>query len=245
MWDYLQDSTVAAGADESEAGSPVLRADLEFALEQLPATGRLIDLGCGPGRAAIPFARRGWSVVGVDLSESMLAACGRNAEAAGVSIERLRANIVDLDCIESESFDAAICLFSTLGMVAGARNRRRVMEHAARLLRPGGTLILHGHNRGQHWRTAGGRRWLCRDLVRRMARSEEAGDWSMAHAPGRVGWTMHLFARRELTALATDAGLRITGVRPIGFGPTGSLSYPRWLPAWRAHGFLVAARRPD
>lgn len=243
VWDYLHDSTVAAGADESEPDSPVLGADLEFAFEQLPASGRMIDLGCGPGRAAIPFARRGWSVVGIDLSESMLAACGRNAGAAGVDVQRLQANIVELNCLRAETFDAALCLFSTLGMIAGAANRLQVLQNAARVLSPGGTLIVHGHNRRQHWRTSAGRRWLSRDFVRRLAGKENAGDWEMEHAPGRIGWTMHLFTRREMMRLLTTAGFHVTAVRPIGFGPRGEMSQSWWLPGWRAHGFLIAARR--
>lgn len=244
MWDYLHDSTVAAGGDESETSSPVLAADLAFAFGQLPPTGRLIDLGCGPGRAAIRFALRGWSVVAVDLSEGMLETCGRNAASAGVQVERLRANIVELDSVRSASFDAALCLFSTLGMVQGRANRLCVVRHAARLLRPGGTLILHGHNRGQHWRTAAGWRWTAHDCFRRLARRDDAGDWPMEHAPGRPGWTMHLFSRRELANLAVNAGLHPVAFQPIGFGPNGALRAPWWLPSRRAHGFLVAARKP-
>ena len=37
--------------------------------------GKLLDLGCGTGNHAIPLARRGYEVTGVDLSEDMLISC--------------------------------------------------------------------------------------------------------------------------------------------------------------------------
>src|SRR5206468_469838 len=78
------------------------------------------------------------------------------AVAAGVSVERVRANIVELDCFRDASFDYAACLFSTLGMVAGADNRRRAVAHVRRVLKPGGVFVLHVHNwRFNAWDGAG------------------------------------------------------------------------------------------
>ena len=48
-----------------------------------------------------------------------------------------RANLVELDGVRDKSLDGAICLFSTLGMIRGRKNRRRVLDHAQRILRPG------------------------------------------------------------------------------------------------------------
>ena len=49
--------------------------------------GDALDLGCGPGRHAIPLARRGFRVTAVDLSEFHLAKARERAGAANVSIE--------------------------------------------------------------------------------------------------------------------------------------------------------------
>lgn len=49
------------------------------------APRRALDFGCGVGRVAIPLARRAKEVVGVDVSESMLAEARHNCEARGVS----------------------------------------------------------------------------------------------------------------------------------------------------------------
>src|SRR5207248_11448713 len=72
LWDYLHDPAVARGYDAALAGSALLRADQDFVGRHCPRPGRLIDLGCGTGRLLLPFARRGFWVLGVDLSAEML-----------------------------------------------------------------------------------------------------------------------------------------------------------------------------
>ena len=49
---------------------------MAFAEEELKRSigGRVIDIGCGAGRNALPLARLGWNVVGTDLSWPMLCA---------------------------------------------------------------------------------------------------------------------------------------------------------------------------
>src|SRR5436309_1278879 len=96
LWDYLHDPAVAQGYDDRLAGTPLLEVDLRFAERHFPTPGRLLDLGCGTGRLLVPFARRGFSVVGVDLSEEMLRAAAAKAAAAGVTVGLVKANLVEL-----------------------------------------------------------------------------------------------------------------------------------------------------
>jgi SAM-dependent methyltransferase len=244
VWDYLHDSTLAQGYDESLAGTPLLQLDQQFVQRHCPTVGRVVDLGCGTGRVAIPLALRGHRVVAVDLSADMLRVAGKKAESARVTVRRLRANIVDLDCLRDGAFDYALCLFATLGMVATADTRRRVMGHARRLLRPGGVFLLHVHSRWHHLRTRLGRRWLATDLWRSVRGRPEAGDWRMAHHDGQTGWTMHLFTGREVGALLRSVGFEILEVWPVGVTTNGRMRWPGLFGGLRAYGFLVAAQRP-
>src|SRR5262245_36090994 len=107
LWDYLHDPHVARGYDASLAHSSLFEVDQEFALRHFDRPGRLIDLGCGTGRLLVSFARRGYWVVGVDLSEEMLRVAGEKAAAAGVAVHRLKMNLVELDALRDESFDYA------------------------------------------------------------------------------------------------------------------------------------------
>src|SRR5262249_5656936 len=126
LWDYLHDPAIARTYDGSLADSRLVRVDQQFAERHFAHPGRLIDLGCGTGRLLLPFARRGFWVLGVDLSEEMLTVAGAKSAATGISVQLLKANLVELDALRDGAFDYAACLFSTLGMVAGAAERRRV-----------------------------------------------------------------------------------------------------------------------
>jgi len=243
VWDYLHNADLARRYDRSLAGTPLLETDQPFVREYCRTPGRVLDLGCGTGRVAIALAALGHRVTAVDLSEEMLRVAGAKATAAGVRLDRLRANIVTLDAIADGAFDAVLCLFATLGMVSGAANRLLVVEHAYRLLRPRGVFLLHVHNRWHHLGTRRGRSWLVRDLLGRARGATDAGDWPMEHHDRQTGWPMHLFGGREMGRLLRAVGFRTEEVRPVGAGPDGRLSCPWLLGSLRAYGFLIAARR--
>jgi SAM-dependent methyltransferase len=227
LWDYLHSGEMAAGYDAQMAASPLAAADARYCEEWFPEPGRLIDLGCGTGRLAVHFARKGYDCVGVDLSDAMLAVAAANAAAAGVRVGWAKANLVELGGVPDESFDYAACLFGTLGMVRGADHRLIAAGHAYRVLRPGGRLVLHAHNR-----------WF-----RRLGRARfRTGDLTMPQAYAGAPLTLHHFSRREAVGLIETAGFRVLDVRPVG--EAGRLPAAWWLPAVRAYGYLLAGERP-
>jgi ubiquinone/menaquinone biosynthesis C-methylase UbiE len=71
-------------------------------------TLKILDVGCGTGRHSIELSRRGYSVMGVDLSESLLARAREKAGQANLRIDFFRNDARDLP-FENE-FDAAIML---------------------------------------------------------------------------------------------------------------------------------------
>ena len=244
LWDYLHDADIARSYDETLANSPLITVDQAFTERHFERPGRLIDLGCGTGRLLVSFARRGYWVLGVDLSEEMLKAAGAKAEQAGVTVHRLKANLVELDGVRDQSFDYAACLFSTLGMVRGDVERQRVLKHVYRVLKPGGRLVLHVHNRWFNLWDPEGRRWLLWDFVQSVRRGRQAGDRLMPVHRGIAGLTLHLFTRREVSRRLRRTGFRIVEVQPVSSGPDGRLSLPRFFGWLRAYGYLIAAERP-
>ena len=157
---------------------------MAFCERWFPTPGRLIDLGCGTGRLCVHFARKGYGCVGVDLSPTMLSKAKANADAVGVSVDWTEANLVDLDGVPDGGFDYAACLFSTLGMVRDAENRGAALRSFRRVLRPGGRLVLHAHNRwyrGLGWKRLAGQAW------RTVRGTADAGDVTMPQAYGGAG----------------------------------------------------------
>ncbi|WP_245435803.1 class I SAM-dependent methyltransferase [Mesorhizobium tamadayense] len=103
---------------------------------------QLLDVGCGTGTQAISAWRRvqpGGSVVGVDISEKMLAAARRKASQAGLDIAFHHADAAALP-FEDGRFDV-VTFTTVLHMVPEAR-RSLCLREAARILPPGGRLLL-------------------------------------------------------------------------------------------------------
>ena len=76
LWDYLHSLEMVAGYDAQTAASPLAAADVRYCEAWFPTPGRLIGLGCGTGRLAIHFARKGYACTGVGV-DSPTSASGR------------------------------------------------------------------------------------------------------------------------------------------------------------------------
>lgn len=245
LWDYLHDPAIARGYDDYLAGSPLADVDRRFCERHFPRPGRLLDLGCGSGRLLLPFAGRGYWPLGVDLSEEMLRVGGDKAAAAGVTVHRLKANLVELGCLDDATFDYAACLFSTLGMIAGATERRRFLGHVFRVLRAGGVFVVHVHNRWFNLWNRAGRRWLLRDTLHAWFGARDAGDYVMPTHLAIAGLTLHLYGRREVVRLLRQSGFQVRQVMPLSLRPDGRLPAPWLFGRLRAFGYLVAANKPE
>jgi SAM-dependent methyltransferase len=243
LWQHVHDANLARTYDQSLRDCPLLEVDAGFVHEHCSRPGRLIDLGCGTGRVLIPMAEHGHEVLGVDLSQEMLRITAEKAQAAAATVFLLRANLVQLDGLAEGSFDYALCLFSTLGMIRGHGQRQRVLAHAHRLLRPGGKLMLHVHNRWFNCWNPQGRKWLVADGFRSLRRSATAGDRDMPAHDRQGRLTLHLFTRREILRLLRRVGFRIAEVRPVSLAAEAHLRWPWWFGWLRTYGYLIAARK--
>lgn len=106
-----------------------------------PGPGRLLDAGCGSGEFVLYAARRGYAAVGVSYDER-LNAIGRRRAAllhlAGAHFITADLRRLDEWAGDIGAFDVILCL-ETLEHIA---NDQRLLAGLARLLRPGGRLLL-------------------------------------------------------------------------------------------------------
>lgn len=113
--------------------------------ENCPAATTLLDVACGTG-AHLAELRQWYSVEGIDLSPGMLEVA--SARLAGIPLHLADMRTLDL----GRTFDAVICLFSSIGyMVEPDELRSTVARLAAHVKRPG-VLILDGWVRPDAWR---------------------------------------------------------------------------------------------
>lgn len=116
---------------------------VDFIVKTLALTGeeRILDLACGFGRHSLSLARRGFSVVGVDLTEELIEDAVRSAKASGLSVEFIHADILDLR-YQSE-FDVVLNLADgALGCFDNDEENLRFFDVIARALKPGGKHFM-------------------------------------------------------------------------------------------------------
>ena len=102
----------------------------------------LLDLACGTGRMTVELARRGYSMVGVDLSPEMLARASDAAEAAGVRDDLL---LLCQDMCDFELYgtvEAAVCCLDSLNHLTDTKKLRRCFELLHNYIAPEGLFVF-------------------------------------------------------------------------------------------------------
>src|SRR4051812_45549839 len=75
----------------------------------------VLDLGCGDGTTAIPAAKRGANVLGVDIASNLVAAGKKRAEAEGLTnIDFQEGDAAGLHELNAESFDFVVSIFGAM-----------------------------------------------------------------------------------------------------------------------------------
>jgi SAM-dependent methyltransferase len=116
------------------------RMDNVFALLPPVSGRRVLDLGCGMGTFAIETARRGAAAVGIDLAAAALPEAAGLARAESVAAPFVRADAATLPFAD-RSFDVALAADFTEHL--DDRTLDRVAAELARVVRPGGTLVVY------------------------------------------------------------------------------------------------------
>ncbi|MEU6380130.1 class I SAM-dependent methyltransferase [Streptomyces sp. NPDC046909] len=111
-------------------------------LHPAPTEGTL-EFGVGTGRVAIPLAHRTGHVIGLDSSPEMLALLA--ADPAAADVTGVHADIRGYTGDRTFGLVYAVC--GVLSMQLTAEDQRRVVRTAARLLAPGGRLVIETGNR--------------------------------------------------------------------------------------------------
>lgn len=241
LWEYAHSAEIAEDYDGYFSENSLFRFDLEVLNRHLAEPGVLVDLGCGPGRLLIPFARRGFHCIGIDLSADMLRLARHRAEAEGLAVRTVQANLVELDRVDElreNCADYCICMFSTIAMIDGHENRQRVLAEARRLLKPGGRFAVHVHNVWNLLFDPQARKWLMRNWLRARLGRCEFGD-RVATYRGIPRMLLHFYSGRELRRCLRQEGFRIVEWIPLAAQRCEPLGHRWFLGGLRANGWIV------
>jgi SAM-dependent methyltransferase len=100
---------------------------------------KVLDLGCGDGTTALPEARRGADVLGVDIASNLVAAGNRRAAEAGLSNCRFQeGDASNLDGIADDRFDLVVSMFGAMF----APRPMDVAREMVRVTKPGGRIVM-------------------------------------------------------------------------------------------------------
>jgi SAM-dependent methyltransferase len=122
---------------------------MTFAEEELwrAGTARVLDLGCGAGRNALPLGRLGWTVIGTDLSWPMLSAAATRARTDRLD-GRLYLTLAPMERIPARdgSFDLVVA-HGIWHLARSAEQFRLALDEAARVAAPRASLFVFTFSR--------------------------------------------------------------------------------------------------
>ena len=131
LWEKGDFTRIAAGMRES---AEVLAADLGIA----PGM-KVLDLGCGDGTTALPAARLGADVLGVDIAINLVEAGNRRVQAEGLANCRFQeGDASNLEDLSDDSFDLTVTIFGAMF----APRPFDVAKEMVRVTRPGGRIVM-------------------------------------------------------------------------------------------------------
>jgi glycine/sarcosine N-methyltransferase len=107
---------------------------------------RVLDAACGTGMHAVAFALQGRTAAGADISPVMIAQAQANARRAGVDVQWKVAGFGGLSRLFEQPFDAVTCLGNSLPHIPDDEALASALSDFARLLRPGGLLVIQDRN---------------------------------------------------------------------------------------------------
>jgi len=208
----------------------------------------VLDLACGTGRMGFTLARRGYRVVGADLSFPMVQVAASRAESSALGVEVCVQDACALGF--RRQFDLVVCLYDSLNYILDADGLQRCFRSVASCLCPGGVFIFDlnteralkknlftQNNLGKSarltydWRSSYDRRTkVCTVDMRFVWRDGECErEFREVHRQRAHG-------TREVKATLAAAGLDVVGVYD-------ALGFKR--PTWRSTRAYYVARLPS
>lgn len=100
---------------------------------------KVLDLGCGDGTTALPAAKRGADVLGVDIARNLVEAGNQRAQEQGLENLRFQeGDATDLAGLQDKTFDLVVSIFGAMF----APKPFDVAKEMVRVTRPGGRIIM-------------------------------------------------------------------------------------------------------
>jgi SAM-dependent methyltransferase len=223
-----------------------VKREVNFIEESLgvAAGGVVLDLGCGAGYHAVELARRGYGVVGYDLSLFQLALAAEVAQESGQKLNLLQGDMREMAF--EEMFDGVFSWNTSFGYFEEEKNFA-VAQRVFRALRPGGMFLLDVVNRDFAIQQSPSQTWFEGDAC--VCMDDMSVDFitsrlkvkrSLILDDGRTResvYSIRLYSLHELGKLLHDVGFRVT--EASGHPATPGVFFGAYSPR-----IIILAQRP-
>lgn len=186
----------------------------------LPPESHILEVGCGAGRTTVALAQRRYRVEAVDSVSAMIDLTRQLTVRAGVA-HRVRTSVGDVQ--QLAFLDNRFRAVLALGVMPYLDSLHKPLQEMARVLHPGGYLIVNVDNR---WRlnhvldprcfpALASTRWKIRDLL----------VWFSLRKSAPPKPRLHMHSLQEFDGLVSSAGLEKLEGMTLGFGPFSFFGY--------------------
>ena len=131
--------------EEMRGWNPALKAWERDVIGYFPAGARLLDIGCGLGREAFPLADMGYDVVGIDISQEVVAQVRELSAEKGYDIPFMAYDGKKLP-FPDDSFDVVLIWAQTFGLLYGEAFKRDYLAECRRVLKTDGLFSFSAHD---------------------------------------------------------------------------------------------------
>jgi len=141
---YFQPQNIQAWAEDTLVDSGLSSQELNL-LQEIPIrSGNLLMLGIGGGREAIPLAKMGYQVTGIDFIKELATLAEQNANKRGVQVECLCQEISHLN-VPEESFDIVWLSRAMYSSIPTRERRVGMLKTILAALKSGGYFLCQFH----------------------------------------------------------------------------------------------------
>lgn len=176
------------------------------------SVGHVLDLGCGPGRHAVPLALKGLNVTAVDASPFLLGKAKEHAEQSNAEVAFVQADMRAF--CRPNAFDLAVSMFSSFGYFADRSDDQQVAANLHSSLRPGGLALIDVMSKELTGRFKD--TWVTEaEHVTKVERHEIIDNWTRIRSEWllvrddsvqRFEYCVRIYSGQELSDLLRDVG---------------------------------------